>query len=77
MFVILVGHSAEGTWVSMGVFSDGSYGAPKDVIYSFPCTCKDGKWTIVQVGRQAASYRVTGPLGSTGTTLQVMLVRFR
>jgi len=33
----------------MGVFSDGSYGAPKDVIYSFPCTCKDGKWTIVQV----------------------------
>ena len=40
---------ADGTWVSMGVFSDGSYGAPKDVIYSFPCTCKDGKWTIVQV----------------------------
>lgn len=27
--------------MSMGVFSDGSYGAPKGVIYSFPCTCKD------------------------------------
>merc|ERR1712168_934449 len=35
-------------WVSMGVVSDGSYGAPKDVMFSFPCTCKDGKWTIVQ-----------------------------
>lgn len=38
----------EGTWVSMGVVSDGSYGAPKDVVYSFPVTCKDGKWSIVQ-----------------------------
>ena len=35
-------------WVSMGVASDGSYGAPKDVMFSFPCTCKDGKWSIVQ-----------------------------
>jgi len=38
----------EGTWVSMGVYSDGSYGAPEGVIYSFPVTCKDGKWSIVQ-----------------------------
>lgn len=38
----------EGTWVSMGVYSDGSYGAPKDIVYSFPVTCKDGKWTIKQ-----------------------------
>lgn len=38
----------EGTWVSMGMLSDGSYGAPKDIMYSFPCTCKDGKWSIVQ-----------------------------
>ncbi|KAK9795542.1 hypothetical protein WJX73_002187 [Symbiochloris irregularis] len=36
------------TWVSMGVISDGSYGAPKDVVYSFPVTCKDGQWTIKQ-----------------------------
>lgn len=36
------------SWVSMGVFSDGSYGAPKDVVYSFPVKCKDGEWSIVQ-----------------------------
>merc|ERR1712088_22128 len=35
-------------WVSMGVASDGSYNTPKDVMFSFPCTCKDGKWSIVQ-----------------------------
>jgi hypothetical protein len=35
----------------MGVYSDGSYDAPKGVIYSFPVTCKGGKWSIVQVGR--------------------------
>lgn len=35
-------------WVSMGVVSDGSYGAPKDVMFSFPCTCADGKWSIVK-----------------------------
>jgi malate dehydrogenase len=38
----------EGTWVSMGVLSDGSYGAPKDIMFSFPCVCKNGKWEIVQ-----------------------------
>lgn len=39
----------EGTWVSMGVWSDGrSYGAPEGVIYSFPVTCKNGEWEIVQ-----------------------------
>jgi len=34
--------------VSMGVFSDGSYGTPKDIMFSFPCTVQDGKWSIVQ-----------------------------
>jgi malate dehydrogenase len=38
----------EGEFVSMGVWSDGSYGVAKDLIYSFPVTCKDGKYTIVQ-----------------------------
>lgn len=38
----------DGEWVSMGVYSDGSYGQPADVIYSFPCVCEDGKWRIVQ-----------------------------
>ena len=41
--------AADGSWVSMGVYSDGSYGAPAGVVYSFPVTCKDGKWSIVQV----------------------------
>eukprot|EP00211_Chloroparvula_japonica_P007900 CAMPEP_0119125206 /NCGR_PEP_ID=MMETSP1310-20130426/4561_1 /TAXON_ID=464262 /ORGANISM="Genus nov. species nov., Strain RCC2339" /LENGTH=317 /DNA_ID=CAMNT_0007115253 /DNA_START=1 /DNA_END=954 /DNA_ORIENTATION=+ len=37
-----------GHTVSMGVISDGSYGVPKGVIYSFPVTCANGKWQIVQ-----------------------------
>jgi malate dehydrogenase len=37
-----------GEWVSMSVLSDGSYGVPKGIIYSFPCTCENGKWKIVQ-----------------------------
>ena len=40
--------TAEGDWVSMGVYSDGSYGITQGLIYSFPCTCKDGEWEIVQ-----------------------------
>src|SRR5690554_1182316 len=39
---------AEGDWVSMGVYSDGSYGIEKGLIYSFPCVCKNGDWEIVQ-----------------------------
>jgi len=35
-------------WVSMGVYSDGSYGVPEGLIYSFPCRCKGGDWEIVQ-----------------------------
>ncbi|KAK1289433.1 Malate dehydrogenase, cytoplasmic [Acorus calamus] len=38
----------EGTWVSMGVYSDGSYNVPAGLIYSFPVTCRNGEWTIVQ-----------------------------
>ncbi|CAH0559872.1 unnamed protein product [Brassicogethes aeneus] len=40
--------TAPGEYVSMGVLSDGSYGAPKDVIFSFPVTVMGGKWSIVQ-----------------------------
>jgi malate dehydrogenase len=40
--------SAAGNWVSMGVPSDGSYGIPEGVIYSYPVTCKDGEYSIVQ-----------------------------
>lgn len=40
--------SAEGDYVSMGIYSDGSYGIEEGLIYSFPCTAKDGQWEIVQ-----------------------------
>ena len=35
-------------WVSMGVYSDGSYGVAEGLIYSFPCRCSNGDWEIVQ-----------------------------
>ncbi len=35
-------------WVSMGVYSDGSYGIEEGLIFSFPCLCSDGDWKIVQ-----------------------------
>ena len=35
-------------WVSMGVYSDGSYGIAEGLIYSFPCRCVNGQWQIVQ-----------------------------
>lgn len=38
----------QGTFVSMGVYSDGSYNVPAGLIYSFPVTCKNGEWSIVQ-----------------------------
>lgn len=37
-----------GEFVSMGVVSDGSYGVPKDIVFSFPVTIQQGKWSIVQ-----------------------------
>jgi len=38
----------EGNWVSMGIPSDGSYGIPEGVLYGYPVTCKNGKYTIVK-----------------------------
>ncbi|XP_076314556.1 malate dehydrogenase 1 isoform X2 [Tachypleus tridentatus] len=41
--------TAEGQWVSMAVFSDGSYNVPSNVMYSFPVQIgADRKWKIVQ-----------------------------
>ncbi len=40
--------SASGDWLSMGVPSDGSYGIPEGVIYSYPVTCANGQYQIVQ-----------------------------
>jgi len=35
-------------WTSMAVASDGSYGIPEGLMYSFPVTCKNGDYQIVQ-----------------------------
>ncbi|WAC92882.1 malate dehydrogenase [Mycobacterium sp. Aquia_213] len=43
----LLGSPAD-DWVSMAVFSDGSYGVPEGIVSSFPVTTKDGNWSIVQ-----------------------------
>jgi malate dehydrogenase len=40
--------SAEGSWLSMAVCSDGSYGVPEGLISSFPVTTSKGEWEIVQ-----------------------------
>ena len=40
--------SAANDWVSMGIYSDGSYGIAEGLIYSFPVTCSNGDWAIVQ-----------------------------
>ncbi len=40
--------TADGDWVSMGIPSDGSYGIPQGIIYSYPVTCRDGRYEIVQ-----------------------------
>jgi len=38
----------EGEYASMGVFSDtNKYGIDQQLMYSFPCICKNGVWTIV------------------------------
>jgi malate dehydrogenase len=35
-------------WVSMGILSDGSYQIPEGLIYSFPVTCDNGIYQLVQ-----------------------------
>ena len=39
---------AQDAIVSMGIYSDGSYGIEPGLIYSFPCRCEAGDWAIVQ-----------------------------
>lgn len=38
----------EGDWVSMAIPSDGSYGVPEGIVYSFPVTTRGGEYRIVQ-----------------------------
>ena len=40
--------TTDGDWVSMAIPSDGSYGVAEGIIFSYPVTCKDGKYEIVQ-----------------------------
>lgn len=56
-----------GQFVSMGVISDGSYGVPKDVIFSFPVEIVNKQWKIVQ-GLQIDDFAKT-KLGITGKEL--------
>ena len=34
-------------WVSMSVFSDGSYGVAEGIVFSFPCQCVEAGYSIV------------------------------
>jgi malate dehydrogenase len=38
----------DGDWVSMAIPSDGSYGVPEGLISSFPVTCSNGAYEVVQ-----------------------------
>lgn len=38
----------EGDWASMGVPSNGCYDIPSGVIFSYPVTCKNGQYKIVE-----------------------------
>lgn len=40
--------TADDEIVTMGVPSDGSYGIPEGVMFGYPCTCKNGEYTVVQ-----------------------------
>lgn len=38
----------QGDWISMAVLSDGSYGIPEGLVFSFPVTCKNFEYEIVK-----------------------------
>jgi len=40
--------TAAGDWTSMAIPSDGSYGIAPGIVYSYPVTCKNGQYEIVQ-----------------------------
>ena len=39
--------TADNDWTSMGILSTGTYGVPEGLIYSFPCTCAEGVYSVV------------------------------
>ena len=40
--------TAEGEWTSMAIPSKGWYGVPEGLIFSFPVTVTDGKYSVVE-----------------------------
>ncbi|MFT3829889.1 MAG: malate dehydrogenase [Opitutaceae bacterium] len=52
----LTSPTAPGDWFSVGVYSDGSYGVAKDIIFSFPIRTKDGKTFEVVQGVQLSEF---------------------
>jgi malate dehydrogenase len=40
--------TADGDWTSMGIASEGSYDIKEGLIYSYPVTCRNGEYQIVQ-----------------------------
>ncbi len=40
--------TSEGDWVSMGVPTDGSYGVEEGIVAGLPCSCRGGKWSVVE-----------------------------
>jgi malate dehydrogenase len=38
----------KGSWVSMAVAADGSYGVKPGIMYGYPVTCSKGEWKIVK-----------------------------
>lgn len=49
-------NGTSGRWVSMAVNSTGNkYNVPEGLIYSFPVTCQNGSWTIVD-GLEVSSF---------------------
>jgi malate dehydrogenase len=45
---IWVQGTPDADWTSMGIPSEGSYGIKEGLIYSYPVTCKNGEYQIVQ-----------------------------
>lgn len=40
----------------MGIFTDGSkYGITQGLMYSMPCTCANGEWSVVE-GKEVSSF---------------------
>ncbi len=38
----------KGRWVTMGIASNGDYGIPKDIMFGFPVTTENGRYTVVK-----------------------------